>query len=135
MSYKSLNSQNVSPRSQIHTSPLGFYVALIWHATWTWRVLFFFFLPFLSCFLLILLFFPFFCSGHRERRIKGEKEKKKWKREKIKWVPFVSQNNATSYPRGMPHQRHVGSWRDYGDLGPRWYTITSSEIWICILRV
>jgi hypothetical protein len=46
--------------------------------------------------------------GHKERRRKGKKKKKK-KKEKIKWVPFVRQNNAISCTCGMPHQRYVGS--------------------------
>ena len=49
----------------------------------------------------------------------GKKRRKKEKKEKIKWVPFVRQNNAASCPCGMPYQRHVGSCRGYGDLGPR----------------
>jgi flagellar biosynthesis component FlhA len=64
-------------------------------------------------FLLILLFFPFFYSGKEKKKEKKEKkeEEKIRKEEKDKWVSFVSQNDATSCPCGMPHQCHVRSYR------------------------
>ena len=89
----------------------------------------FFFLFFLFRFLLILLFF--FSSiwvtnkgeeRKKKKREEGEKDKKRRRKGKskiFKWVIFVSQNDATFCPCGMPHQRHVDSYRGCGDLGLR----------------
>jgi hypothetical protein len=50
-------------------------------------------------------FFPFFCSGHRERRIKGEKDKKKEKG-KILNGPYFS---AKIMPRHVRVACHINA--------------------------
>ncbi len=121
MSSRSLNSQNAYPsprschsvsfRSQIATTPTGSYVALMWHATRTWRgiILTNKWDPFkIFPFSLFLLFFslssPFSVTRAEEWKKRRMRRKLKRKRKGRK-----KEEKDKSRPCGMPHQRHVRS--------------------------